>query len=750
MSAFPGPGRGARIKPLRANAVVFGVTLFVSAFLMFGLEPFVGRLLLPLLGGTAAVWNTCILFFQAVLLAGYAWAHLGHRLAGERRYFSLHVAVVLASLLLLPIGLRLTKGVPDPYHPVPWLLRTLAVSVGLPFFVLASSAPLIQRWFSRSAHRGSDDPYFLYAASNLGSLGGLLLYPAVVERLLPLHAQAMGWSAGYAAFAVLTILCGMTSLTFAAEPAEPVPAAVAAGDDSPVAADRRWVERLQWVLLAAAPSSLLLGLTTYLTTDIAAIPLLWVVPLAIYLITFICTFVQPPVVPRSFVVRWQPMLALSLVVFLFWGDIFAVPALLPFHLLAFFATALLCHGALAASRPPKARLTEYYLWIAAGGAVGGLFNVLVAPIAFDSVLEYPLVLALASGIGAASGRPRVTWRQLALLLLALLPLVGAQQWLLSLGDTTAQPPVTVLAAATLASCLVALACYSQRARPAVFSAALTILVLAGYAAEHSSRRVLLRDRDFYGVKKIGVDSTGEAHTLYNGSTKHGAQNLSPRLRLQPLSYYARSGPLGDVFAKLPAMGRVNVGVIGLGAGAVAAYARTGERWTFFELDPEVERIARDPRYFTYLADSRGQPRVVLGDGRLSLDREPEGTLDLLILDAFSSDAIPTHLLTREALALYLRKLTPRGVLLLHLSNRYLDLVPVIGALTRDAGLVARYRYSAGSRSDFADPARWIVVARRPADMGSLASDRRWMAPGPTAVRVWTDEYSNVLAALRIF
>jgi hypothetical protein len=510
------------------------------------------------------------------------------------------------------------------------------------------------------------------------------------------------------------------------------------------------MERLRWVLLAAAPSSLLLGLTTYLTTDIAAIPLLWVVPLAIYLITFICTFVQPPVVPRAFVVRWQPLFAVSLIIFLFWGDIFAVAALLPFHLFAFFATALLCHGALAATRPPNTRLTEYYLWIAAGGAVGGLFNVLVAPVAFDSVLEYPLILALASGIGAASGRWRITWGDLSLPLLALLPLVGAQRWLLSLGDTTAHPPVMVLAAAAVASCLFALACYRQRARPAVFSAALTILVLAGYAAERSSRSVLLLDRDFYGVKKIGVDSTGEAHTLYNGSTKHGAQNLSPRFRTQPLSYFARSGPLGEAFAQLPATGRVNVGVIGLGAGAIAAYARTGERWTFFELDPEVERIARDPRYFTYLADSRGQPRVVLGDGRLSLGREPDGALDLLILDAFSSDAIPTHLLTREALGLYFRKLAPGGVLLFHLSNRYLDLVPVVGAVTRDAGLVAWTRFSAGSSADFADPAKWVVVARRPADVGSIASDRRWQALGPTATRVWTDEYSNVLAAMQIF
>jgi SAM-dependent methyltransferase len=731
-----------------AGVIVFGATLLLSAFLMFGLEPFVGRLVLPLLGGSPAVWNTCLLFFQGVLLAGYAWAHLGHRLGGEQHRTVLHVGLVFASLLLLPV--RLTTRPIDPYHPIPWLLQTLAVSVGVPFFVLASTTSLIQRWFSRSTHRGARDPYFLYAASNLGSLGGLLAYPALVERLLPLRAQAIGWSAGYALLALLTAVCALASWRAGATPELSSSADLGAADEAPAAPHPRWVERLRWLLLAAAPSSLLLGLTTYLTTDIAAIPLLWVVPLAIYLLTFICTFVQPPVVPREFVVRWQPMLAVSLIIFLFWGNIFAATALLPFHLLAFFATALLCHGALAATRPSNTRLTEYYLWIAAGGVLGGLFNVLVAPIAFDSVLEYPLVLALACGIGAASGRPRGTWRDLGIPLLACLLLLGARHLLSNLSDRATDSSLLVQVVAALASCVVAVACYRQRERPLVFSAALTILVLAGYAVEHASPGVLLLDRDFYGVRKVGLDSTGQVHILYNGSTKHGAQNLSPRLRTEPLSYYARSGPLGDVFAKLPGASRVNVGVVGLGTGAMAAYARPGERWTFYELDPEIERIARDPRYFTYLTDSPAQLRVVLGDGRLSLRREADGSFDLLVLDAFSSDAIPVHLLTREALGLYLSKLAPGGVLLCHLSNRYLDLGPVLASLTRDAGLVAWSRYSAGSRSDLADPSEWLVAARRPSDVGSLGRDHRWRALAPSGARVWTDEYSNVLAAMKIF
>jgi SAM-dependent methyltransferase len=720
----------------------FGVTLGLSAFLMFSLEPFVGRLLLPLLGGSPSVWNTCILFFQAVLLAGYAWAHLGPRLGGERRHALLHAGLMLVSMLFLPIGLRVGSHAPDPRSPISWLLGSLTLSVGLPFVVLASTGPLLQRWFSRTGHREAGDPYFLYAASNLGSLAGLLAYPAVVERQLALHAQSLWWSMGYVLVAVLTGVCAIESRPFVGS-SEPE------GTTSPLAGTGRGLERLRWLLLAAAPASLLLGVTTYLTTDIAAIPLLWVVPLAVYLLTFIIAFARVPVLTYAVARRWQPLLVLVLIVFLFWGDIFAVAALLPFHLLTFFATALLCHSALAAARPPAGRLTEYYLWIAAGGAVGGLFNVLVAPVAFDAVLEYPLVLALACGIGAVATRPRAFRRELVWPLVSVVIMLGARQVFLKLGERGAAPPLGVMVLAVVASCVSAVAFYRQRARPAVFSAALTILVLAGYATQHSGGNVLLVERDFYGVKKVSLDSTLQGHILYNGSTKHGQQNLTPRLRATPVSYYARSGPVGDVFARLPAGGRVNVGIVGLGAGGLTPYARAGERWTYFELDPEVERIARDPRYFTYLADSRAPVRVVVGDGRLSLGKEPDRSVDLLVLDAFSSDAIPIHLLTREALRLYLQKLAPGGVLLVHLSNRYLDLGPVLATLVQDAGLLGWWRFGQGSASDFADPAKWAVVARRRDDVGSIASDRRWRELTGEGARVWTDEYSNVLGAMTI-
>ena len=737
----------------RARVLAFGATLFLSAFLMFSLEPYIGRLLLPLLGGTPAVWNTCILFFQAVLLAGYAWAHVGPRVGGERRQMVMHGALVLGSLLFIPVGLRLGAGTPDPHHPIPWLLGTLTLSVGLPFLVLAATAPLVQRWFSLGTHRSAQDPYFLYAASNLGSLAGLLLYPTVVERQLPLHAQSFGWTIGYVGLALMTAACALATWRLSARTGTAPPAGPAttrAAETVSETSGRQWRERGRWILLAAAPSSLLLGLTTYLTTDIAAIPLLWVIPLSLYLLTFILAFAQPPVVPRAFAVRWQPMLAVVLIIFLFWGDMFAVTALLPFHLLAFFLTALLCHSALADARPGAGRLTEYYLWVAAGGAVGGLFNVLVAPVAFRTVLEYPLVFALAGGIGAAAGRPSVRWRELVVPLLAIPILLAARRVILALDERTAAPPTGILAIAVVGSVLGAVAFYRERRRPVVLSAALATLVLAGYVTEGSSRNVLDLERDFFGVKGVAVDSTGRGHILYHGKTKHGAQQLTPSLRRAPLSYYARSGPAGELFAGLPAESRRRVGVIGLGAGALAAYGRAGEEWTFFELDPAVERIARDTLLFTYLADSPASIRVVLGDGRLTLAGEPDGSLDLLVLDAFSSDAIPTHLLTREAMRLYFRKLAPGGAVLVHLSNRYLDLVPVVGGLAHDAGLVGWWRFAPGSAADFADPAKWAIVARRREDAGSIGSDPRWHALPRAAGRVWTDEYSNVLGAMRIF
>ena len=732
------------------SAVLFGGTLFLSAFLLFAVEPFVGKLVLPLLGGSPAVWNTCILFFQTALLVGYAWAHLGRRVVGERRHVFLHLVLALVSLLLLPLHLPATVGSPDPHHPVPWLIMTLGVSVGLPFVVLAATGPLLQGWFTRTRYERARDPYFLYAASNAGSLGGLLAYPSLVEPQFGLRSQAVAWSVAFCVFALLTVLCAIVARRSDRLPRASHDRPEAERSAETVRGQPSWSNRGRWVLLSAVPSSLLLGLTTYLTTDIAAIPLLWVMPLATYLLTFILTFVQPPVVPPGFAVRWQPLLAVAVIVFLFWGSSLEFTAWLPFHLLVFFVTALMCHGILAASRPAARHLTEFYLWIAIGGMLGGAFNVLVAPGLFDSILEYPLALALACALAPRSGSSSASWRGLREVALSLAALAAARLVVERLGDQVAPPPALVIGISVLASCLAAVAVYRQRRRPLVLGAALAAIVAAGYVADASERGLLLRDRDFFGVRKVTFNRRDGTHVLLNGSTKHGAQSLDPRMRLEPLSYYGRTGPLGDAFAALPRHPHARVGVIGLGTGAMAAYARQDEAWTFFELDPEIERIARNSRYFTYLADSPGAVRIVLGDGRLSLSADRQGRFDVLVLDAFSSDAIPVHLLTREALQLYLRKLAPRGALLFHLSNRYVDLEPVVASLVRDAGSSGASGIAAGSGKYLH---RRLGLGRRDQARGSLGELRGksgWKPLRYDGDRVWSDEFSNVLTAMRVF
>ncbi len=626
---------------------------------------------------------------------------------------------------------------------------TLGVSVGLPFVVLAATGPLLQGWFTQTRYQRARDPYFLYAASNAGSLGGLLAYPSLVEPQLGLHSQAVAWSVGFCVLALLTIVCAIVARRSdrLPNPSHGRPEGERSAETVPE--QPSWSDRVRWVLFSAVPSSLLIGLTTYLTTDIAAIPLLWVVPLAVYLVTFIFAFVQPPVVPQSFAVRWQPLLAVPLIVFLFWGPSLAITAWLPFHLLVFFASALMCHGILASSRPAARHVTEFYLWIAIGGMLGGVFNVLIAPNLFESILEYPLVLAVACG-WRQDRRKGDLARRGGELALSLLTLMAGRLIVERLGYQEAAPPALVIAIATLASCVAALAVYRQRQRPLALSGGLMMIVALGYVADASEHGLLLRDRDFFGVRKVIFNSRERTHVLLNGSTKHGAQSLDPRLRFNPLSYYGRTGPLGDALAALPRPPHARVGVIGLGTGAMAAYARQAEAWTFFELDPEIERIARNPRYFTYLADSPGAVRVVLGDGRLSLSADRQGRFDVLVLDAFSSDAIPVHLLTREALQLYLKKLAPGGALLFHLSNRYVDLEPVVASLVRDAGLVGRIRYSAGSDKYLTDASVWAVVTRHEENLGELRGKGGWKPLRYDGDRVWSDEFSNVLTAMRAF
>ena len=769
--------------------LLFAAALFVSAFLLFWVQPLVGKMALPLLGGTPAVWNTCMLFFQAALLGGYAYALALTRWLSARAQAAVHVGLLLAAALALPAaaGVAAAGGVPEGESPAWWLLKTLLVTVGPPFFVLSASAPLLQRWFSRTRDASAPDPYFLYAASNAGSLLALLGFPLLLEPNLTLGRQSGAWALGYGALALLIAACAAAALrSRAGDRAEPP--ATSPGEGAHFEEGRHVTlrRRLWWVLLAFVPSSLVLGVTTYITTDLAAVPLLWVIPLSLYLLSFVIVFARRRLIPLGFGARLVPGAAVLLALVYLSGASEPAWFLILFHLLFLFAASLVCHGQLADDRPPPSRLAEFYLCLAAGGALGGLFNALVAPLAFDTLVEYPLVILLASYLRPAFRRERgslfgfrlgarreeappdeggaedklnvydVLWPFLAGVLTAAL-LFAVRQF-----EMTDVERVAVSLGVPLF-----LLNHLFAPRPARFALGLGAVMAAAALFSGATGRTLHASRSFYGTHRVEADAADTVHWLHNGSTLHGKQFTSPARRCEPTSYYHREGPLGSVFEALRARvsaGDVKAGepprpstprsiaVVGLGAGTTAAYARAGEAWTFYEIDPAVVRVAREPAFFTYLSECSAAPvGVVLGDARLRLREAPDAAYDLIALDAFSSDAVPAHLLTREALALYLSKLAPRGVLAFHVSNRSLELERVVGGLAADAGLHARLFDDDRSDDETGlDPSTWVALAREAEDLGPLASDARWRPLDASTHRLelWRDDFSDLIGVFR--
>jgi hypothetical protein len=723
--------------PSELISLTFTLAVFISAALLFVLEPMFGKMVLPLLGGSPAVWTTCMLFFQGALLLGYLYAHIGPRWLGLRRHTIAHLGVLALCLLLLPIQVAETVEAFRLQHPNLWLLSVLTVSLGAPFMLLSSTGPLLQVWFSRTSHPSAHNPYFLYAASNAGSLIALLSYPFLIEPLITLKGQTRWWSLGYIVLVALVFISA--AYLRAAPAASPLNIRESA---APVARlGRRTL--LRWTLLAFVPSSFFLALTTYMTTDIAAVPLLWIIPLVLYLLSFTMVFGRRTWIPQRILVRWQPVGLIALAVIAFWGPSASGPWLLPLHLLVFFVTALVCHGELAATKPPPSRLTDFYLCIAVGGVLGGVFNALVAPAVFDSVLEYPLTILIACAVRPWSGaRPlskRLAW-DVALITAACAVLVWTR-----LGD----PDRPATAAALISSAVVAVACLRMSRDPARFTLAIGLVVMAAMVTAGARSGVLLQERNFFGVREVREDAQRGLRWLMHGTTNHGGQSIDPAKRREPVSYYYRLGPVGDVFRAFPPIAGRKVAVIGLGAGGLAAYAGAGEEWTFYEIDPAIARVASDTNYFTYLRDTPASVRVVLGDGRLSLAEAPDHHYDLIVLDAFSSDAIPTHLLTLEAMSVYRSKLSEKGVLAFHLSNRYLDLEPVLGRLIRATGVAGLIRANTDRTPELessGDPSIWVAIASDPSHLGALRNNTGWRSLRIREnVALWTDDFSNIFS-----
>jgi SAM-dependent methyltransferase len=736
---------------LDSVSLVFAATLFATSALLFVLEPLVGKVLLPTLGGGAPVWTTTAAFFQLALLVGYVYAHVGPSLLGTRRHAGLHVALLSLAALLVARGtdapLVTTAGAPA--HPAWWLFASLARSVGLPFVLLAASTPLLQRWFAAAADGRARDPYFLFAASNLGSLVALLAYPVLLEPLLGLTGQRRLWSSALIATVALVGGCAVLAVRRGAPGRHDGGAARASAAPSVLL-------RARWLVLSAVPSSLLLSVTSYVSADIAALPLLWVWPLALYLVTFIVAFGARSWISPARVLWLQPFALIPIAVELFLKTTGSAWPLIPLHGLAFFLTALACHQALAASRPAADRSTEFYLWVAAGGALGGLANVFVAPVVFTNVLEYPLGLVAATLLRprAADYADTPRERRLDLLLPAglgaalLFATLAARGMPIGVQSGGRAGLITLVVLLSLAGA----GAYAFRSRSLRFGAALAVIAAVGSLYAKGGERVVYRARSFYGVHTVVEHPPSSRTTLMHGSTVHGAQDLAPARRREPLSYYARTGPIGAVMTAWQGRPqRRRVGVVGLGAGALAAYGAPGERWTFFEIDPVVVDIARDRGFFTYLADARAEVDFVIGDARRTLDEMADGTLGLLVLDAFSADAIPAHLLTREALAMYVRKLAAGGVIAFHLSNRHVDLEPVVAAAAAALGLSSLTSADGASdaeREAGKSSSLWMVVARTKADLAPLAGDPRWVSSRATGDS-WTDDKSDLWSNLHL-
>ena len=721
---------------------LFIATIVTGSFLLFLTQPMIGRMALPRLGGAPTVWNSAMLVYQALLLGGYAYAHGLARLR-PRRQAGLHLIVFALAALWLPIGLR-GAAPPADASPILWVPWFLISSIGPLFFIVSAQAPLMQRWYALDPSRG--EPYPLYAASNLGSFAGLISYPLIVEPLLTLKQQSALWTGGYALLVLLVAGC---ALTIPARSLEAAPV-----ETSPAPSRRRV---LHWVALSAVPSGLMLSTTTHLTTDIVAMPLLWALPLGLYLLSFVIAFANARGV-TAFMAQVAPLVVLIAggLAFADGSDRPIFSATLGLSLLFFVAVTL--HGELYRLRPAADRLTGFYLIMSVGGVLGGAFCAIVAPAIFDWAYEHPLLIVAAALLLPqraylerlerlwSSGR-FAPWLALALPALAVL--------LSLVADRSFNPQVPPLAsvAATIVVGLIALASIGRRAIFAVCLAALMMSYGGWGTLLYSVQDV--RTRSYFGIYTVTGNGNGTARMLTHGTTVHGLQNVVPGMEEEPTSYYTRGSGVGRAMASAGRLfgTQARIGVVGLGTGTLACYSTPGQSWTFFEIDPAMVRIATDPRRFTFMSRCGRDARIVLGDARLSLSAQPRSGLDLLAVDAFSSDAVPMHLLTQEALGVYARALQPKGLLMMHISNRYLDLEPVLAVGARRGGWhTAVYSHRTDLRALNDHPSVWVAMTRDRGTMDALVkgsgAPRVWRKlesrPGFPG---WTDDYASILPLL---
>jgi spermidine synthase len=724
----------------RAAPVLYAATLFVSALLLFAVQPMFTKMVLPRLGGSPSVWSVAMVAFQTFLFAGYAYAHLVARFLKPAQAAVLHLAFLALVALTLPLGIASGFSVPPDDHVMLWLVGLFAFSIGVPFVALSATAPLLQHWFVATGH--PKNPYVLYAASNLGSFCALLAYPLAIEPIFTLRTQTLLWSLG---FSLLALGIGAAACLAATGTAF-IHAAVE-GERPP------WRQRAAWPLLTAIPAGLCIAVTSFIATDLAAAPFLWVVPLALYLLTFVAVFRDRPWISQALVLRLLPYVLAPLAISVFGSGKTYWFADVLLNLTAFTLIALACHGEAYRLRPAASRLTEFYLWTSFGGVLGGVFAGIAAPHLFNYTYEYPILIVAAlvvlPGLFAGGARRFIGEAAPGLIasavVLALWLLIGARLPLSA--ETPMQVALVGLAALML----------FQAKRPARFAGLVVFAFLLTGLWQPGLGRVKTF-RSFFGVHQVVDTADGTHRLLFHGTTIHGAERIRTEAgqvlpaRPEPLTYYYVGGPLSQaVAAARGAQRRLDqVAIVGLGTGSLACQRLEGEHWTFFEIDPEVIRIARDAQNFHFLSACAPREPIVLGDARLTLSAASQ-RYDLIVLDAFSSDAIPVHLLTREALGMYVQHLTPHGVIAFHVSNRNMELASVVAAFGKAEGLAA-YDKQDDQAGDFTENyranAEVVVLARNAADLGDLPSWRGWRKLDPTpGVAAWTDDYSDILRAI---
>ena len=688
-----------------ARLFLYGATIFLSAFLLFLIQPVFAKLILPWFGGSSAVWTTCLVFFQTALLAGYLYAHLLTQYKDSRMQPWAHIALLAAALLLLPVmpGERWKpSGAGDPAWQI---LAMLAAVLGLPYFLLSATSPLLQKWLSASLQMSGSQPYRLFALSNVGALLALAAYPLLIEPRISTRVQDLWWSCGFAVFAAL---CGAAA--WLSNPQSDVSI-----EDAPVEPRQ---SSMPWLLLAAAGSTMLVSTTNQLTQNVAAVPFLWILPLAAYLLSFIICFESPRWYKRGLFLRLLAVALGSLAYAVYDIQVSeAIPVAIPLFTIGLFLTCMFCHGELSRRKPGTSQLTSFYLMIALGGAVGAIFTGLIAPRIFAGIYEFPLSLLFVAALALWLNWNAPDDR-------------GAATETIPSRDHRARSPGV----------------WAQRLLWMAVAVAMAVALVEEARGYHQDAIVMTRN--FYGSLRVVESIRGgeNTRTLYHGTVQHGAQYLDPAKRAEPTMYFGPDSGAG-LALRFCCEGPKRVGIIGLGAGTLAAYGKPGDSFRFYEINPQVIDLAKS--HFTFLSDSKASISIAQGDARLSLERETGPLYDVFIADAFSGDAIPVHLLTKEAFRLYLAHMKPSGILAIHVSNNYLDLAPVIAQLAWNESLFARIIRTPKDDGHLQAQADWIVMTSDPeffarpeiAGVASMIDEHR-----PT--RLWTDDYNNLLQVFK--